>query len=216
MLDQHKDDPSSAASIIYGNNGRGKVLGCGKVAIVGDITLEIILLVEPLDYNSISISQLATCGYDTTFSLHYEKVFRGDSIKAYFVGHVKDNLYLVDLSKESLQHVQCSKLSGVVVASYASPCRYEKSQYRLKGKHIVGLAMSVTNINLLVQSASHHECHHTVRPLEILHMDLFGPNLYNILGAIKPGNGSTSKSKINLPNYCPNILDPVHILSKQK
>jgi hypothetical protein len=113
MPDQHKDDPSSAASIIYGNNGRGKVLGCGKVAIVWNITLEIILLVEPLDYKSISISQLATCGYDTTFSLHYEKVFRGDSIKAYLVGHIKDNLYLVDLSKESTHLATCPMLKAV-------------------------------------------------------------------------------------------------------
>jgi hypothetical protein len=114
MLDQHKDDSSSAASIIYGNNGRGKVLGYGKVAILGDITREIILLVEPLDYNSISISQLDTCGYDTTFSLHYEEVFRGDSIKAYFVGHVKYNLYVVDSSKESTHLATCPMLKDDV------------------------------------------------------------------------------------------------------
>jgi hypothetical protein len=30
----------------------------------------------------------------------------------------------------------------------------------------------------------------------------------------KPGNGSMSKSKMKLPNYCPNIIDPVHIQSR--
>jgi hypothetical protein len=99
VFDYYKDDPNSTTSILYGNNECGKVLGSGKVVIAKDITLETILLGETLGYNLISVRQLAICGFDTTFSLHYVKVFRSDNLEVAFVGHVENNLYVVDFSK---------------------------------------------------------------------------------------------------------------------
>jgi hypothetical protein len=100
-LDEYTEDPSSTQCITYGNNGKGKVKGFGKVVIVKDVVLETVLLVETLGYNLLSVRPLNLCGYDVTFSLHHVKVFRSDNFKVVFFGHVEDNLYVVDFSKES-------------------------------------------------------------------------------------------------------------------
>jgi hypothetical protein len=84
VFDYYKYDPNSTTSILYGNNEHGKVLGSGKVVIAKDITLETVLLVETLGYNLISVCQLVICGFDTTFSLHYVKVFRSDNLEVAF------------------------------------------------------------------------------------------------------------------------------------
>ncbi|MBI0385102.1 GAG-pre-integrase domain-containing protein, partial [Streptomyces albiflaviniger] len=106
-LDEYTADPTSTATITYGNNGKGKVLGFDKVAIVKDVCLETVLHVETLGYNLLPVRQLALCDFDVTFSKHYVKVFRSDNLKVAFVGHVEDNLYMVDFSKESTHLATC-------------------------------------------------------------------------------------------------------------
>jgi hypothetical protein len=107
VFDFYKDDPNSTTSILYGNNECGKVLGSGKVVIAKDITLETVLLVETLGYNLVSVCQLAICGFDTAFSLHYVNVFRSDNLEVAFVRHVENNLYVVDFSKKSTHSLTC-------------------------------------------------------------------------------------------------------------
>jgi hypothetical protein len=59
------------------------------------------MLVESLGYNLLSIYHLADAGYDSHFTKYCVKVFRSDNLKLVLVGHVENNLYVVDLSKES-------------------------------------------------------------------------------------------------------------------
>ena len=51
-------------SIVFGGVSKGKVLGLGKVTIRNDMTLANVMLVQSLQYNFLSIHQLASVGYD--------------------------------------------------------------------------------------------------------------------------------------------------------
>ena len=101
MLDQFIQDVNLSSSITFGDNSKGKVLGYGKVVVSKDLSLETVMLVETLGYNLLSIYHLANASYDSYFSKHYVKVFRSDNLKLVLVGHVEDNLYVVNLSKEN-------------------------------------------------------------------------------------------------------------------
>jgi hypothetical protein len=66
------------------------------------------MLVDTHGYNLLSIRHLASIGYDCYFMYNHVKVFRIDNIKLFCVGHVKDNLYVVDFSKRAFPLQQAS------------------------------------------------------------------------------------------------------------
>ena len=43
-------------SIIFGDNGKGKVKGLGKIAISNDLSISNVLLVESLNFNLLSVA----------------------------------------------------------------------------------------------------------------------------------------------------------------
>ena len=45
-------------SIIFGDNGKGKVKGLGKIAITDDLSIFNVLLVESLNFNLLLVAQL--------------------------------------------------------------------------------------------------------------------------------------------------------------
>ena len=45
-------------SITFGDNGKGKVKGLGKIAISNDLSISNVLLVESLNFNLLSVAQL--------------------------------------------------------------------------------------------------------------------------------------------------------------
>ena len=51
---EENDSPSE--NIVFGDDGKGKVINLGKVAISNDHSLSNILLVESLNYNLLSVS----------------------------------------------------------------------------------------------------------------------------------------------------------------
>src|ERR1044072_7774412 len=87
-------------SIRLRGGSKGKVLGLGKVAITNDMSLANVMLVQSLQYNLLSVRQLASVGYDTLFGLTSVKIFRRDTLEVAFVGELDGNLYTVDFSKE--------------------------------------------------------------------------------------------------------------------
>jgi hypothetical protein len=55
--------------ITFGDNSQGHVLGFDKIAITTEHSISKVLLVELLDYNLLSISQLCEMGYNCLFTL---------------------------------------------------------------------------------------------------------------------------------------------------
>ena len=56
-------------SIIFGDNGKGKVKGLGKIAISNDMSISNVLLVERLNFNLLSVAQLCDLGFKCIFGV---------------------------------------------------------------------------------------------------------------------------------------------------
>ena len=54
-------------SITFGDNGKGKVKGLGKIAISNDMSISNVLLVESLNFNLLSMAQLCDLGFKCIF-----------------------------------------------------------------------------------------------------------------------------------------------------
>jgi hypothetical protein len=143
------------------------VKGLGKITISPDHSISNVFLVDSLDYNLLSISQLCKMGYNCLFTDIGVTVFRRSA---------KTNMGW--LWHRRLAHVGMKNLHKL-----------------LKGEHILGL----TNVHFekervcsACQAGKQVGAHHphknimtTDRPLELLHMDLFGPIAYISIGMSK-------------------------------
>ena len=142
LLDQFIEDVNSTPSISFADNSQGKVLGFGKVAITKDLSLENVMLVDSLGYNLLSIHHLASIGYDSYFTKNCVKVFKVQNLKLVFVGHVENNLYVADFSKENHLSHTCLKASndmGWLWHRRLGHVNMRNLNRLLSGEHIVGL-----------------------------------------------------------------------------
>jgi hypothetical protein len=62
MIDDYPND-----CITFGESSQGRVLGFDKIAIITEHSISKVLLVESLDYNLLSVSQLCEMGYIGVF-----------------------------------------------------------------------------------------------------------------------------------------------------
>ncbi|KAK1685797.1 hypothetical protein QYE76_046645 [Lolium multiflorum] len=201
VLDQFIEDINKKSSITFGDNSKGKVLGYGKVAISKDLCLETVMLVEHLGYNLLSIYHLADADYNSYFTKYYVQVFRSDNLKLVLVGYVENNLYVVDLSKESPSFSTCLMAAkhdeGWLWHRRLGHVNMRNLKQLLKGEHIVGLtgvSFEKDRVCSACVAGKQLKKKHpiksmvtTSRPLELLHLDLFGPSHYDTLGGSKYG-----------------------------
>jgi hypothetical protein len=89
--------------ITFGDNSQGKVLSFGKIAITAEHSISKILLVESLDYNLLSVSQLCEMGYNCLFTDKSVTVFRRSDGSFAFKGVLRGKLYLVDFIPEEVE-----------------------------------------------------------------------------------------------------------------
>ena len=54
-------------SITFGDNGKGKVKGLGKIVISNDLSISNMLLVESLNFNLLSVAQSYDLGFKCIF-----------------------------------------------------------------------------------------------------------------------------------------------------
>jgi hypothetical protein len=66
LLLRENHDPQRA--ITFGDGNQGLVKGLGKIAISPDHSISNVFLVDSLDYNLLSISQLCKMGYSCLFT----------------------------------------------------------------------------------------------------------------------------------------------------
>jgi hypothetical protein len=64
MFTSFEKNDTTNDSITFGDNSQGKFLGHGKVAITTKHSISKVILVESLDYNLFSVSQLCEMGYN--------------------------------------------------------------------------------------------------------------------------------------------------------
>jgi hypothetical protein len=186
---EKNDDPQRA--ITFGDGNQGLVKGLGKIAISHDHSISNIFLVESLGYNLLSISQLCKMGYNCLFTDIDVTVFRRSDDSLAFKRVLDGQLYLFDFTDNN------AKLDTCLIAKTNMGCLWYrrlahdgmKNLHKLlKSEHILGL----TNVHFekdricsTCQEGKQVGVHHphknimtTEKPLELLHMDLFGPIAY--------------------------------------
>ena len=68
MFSQFDTSGSPHENIVFDDNGKRKVMGLGKVAILNDLSISNVFLVKSLNYNLVSVSQLCVMGYNYLFT----------------------------------------------------------------------------------------------------------------------------------------------------
>jgi hypothetical protein len=180
---EKNEDPQRA--ITFGDGNQGLIKGLGKIAISPDHSISNVFLVDSLNYNLLSVSQLCKMGYNCLFTDVGVTVFKRSDDSVAFKGVLEGQLYLVDFNKAELDTCLIAKTNiGWLWHRRLAHVGMKNLHKLLKGEHILGL----TNVHFekdRVYSACQAEkqvgTHHphknimtTDRPLELLHMDLFG------------------------------------------
>jgi hypothetical protein len=91
----NENDGDGIDSITFGDNGKGKVKGLGKIAISNDLSISNVLLVESLNFNLLSIAQLCDLGFKCIFGVDDVEIISVDGSNLIFKGFKYENLYLV-------------------------------------------------------------------------------------------------------------------------
>jgi hypothetical protein len=92
---------------MFGDNSEERVLGYGKIAITVDHSISKVVLVDSLDYNLLSVSQLCKMVYNCLFTNKGVTVFRRYDDLYTFSSILKGKLYLVDFNPEKLELDKC-------------------------------------------------------------------------------------------------------------
>jgi transposase InsO family protein len=163
----------------------------GKITISPDHSISNVFLVDSLVYNLLLVSQLCKMGYNCLFTDVGVTVFRKSDDSVACKGVLDGQLYLVDFNENNAELDTCliSKTNmGLLWHRRLTHVGIKNLHKLLKGVHILGL----TNIHFekdricsTCQAGKQVGAHHphkkimmTNRPLELLHMDLFGPIAY--------------------------------------
>jgi hypothetical protein len=94
-------------SIIFGDNGKGKVKGLGKIATSNDMSIFKVLIVESLNFNLLSVAQLCELGIKCIFGVGDIEIISVDGSNLIFKGFRYENIYLVDFNASETQYSTC-------------------------------------------------------------------------------------------------------------
>jgi transposase InsO family protein len=196
MFSSYEQNEDSQQTITFGDGNQGLVKGLGKIAISPDHSISNVFLVDSLDYNLLSVSQLWKMGYSCLFTDVGVTVFRRSDDSVAFKGVLEGQLYLVDFNKAELDTCLIAKTNmGWLWHRRLAHVGMKNLQKLLKGEHILVL----TNVHFekdrvcsACQAGKEVGAHHphnnimtTDRTLELLHMDLFGSIAYISIGGSK-------------------------------
>jgi hypothetical protein len=174
--------------VSFGGNQKGKIIGSGTVGNGKLPSINNVLLVEGLMHNLLSISQLSDNGYDVIFNQMSCKVVNQKDGSVLFNGKRKNNIYKIRLSDLKNQNVKC--LLSVNEEQWVWHRRLgHVSLRRISQLNKLGLVRGLPNLKYS-SDALCEACQRgkfsktsfkakkvisTSRPLELLHVDLFGP-----------------------------------------
>ena len=91
--------------VTFGDNNKGKIIGIGKVGKEPFPTIDNVYLVDGLQHNLISVSQLCDMDYDVRFESSHCTVLKDDKIA--FVGFKHANIFIVNLHDASSFNEKC-------------------------------------------------------------------------------------------------------------
>jgi hypothetical protein len=86
MFSSYEKNQDPQRAITFGDGNQGLVKGLGKIAISPDHSISNVFLVDSLDYNLLSVSQLCKMGYNCLFTDVGVTVFRRSDDSIAFKG----------------------------------------------------------------------------------------------------------------------------------
>jgi hypothetical protein len=188
MFTSYVKNRDSQDTIIFGDGNQGKVKGLGKIVITDEHSISNVFLVESLEYNLLSVSQLCHMGYNCLFTNIYVYVFRRNDRSLAFKGVLDGKLYLVDFSKENVDLDACliAKTNmGWLCHRRLAHVGMKNLHKLLKGEHVLGLIdvsfekdRPCAACQVRKQVETTHQSKNVMMtsiPLKLLHMDPFGP-----------------------------------------
>jgi hypothetical protein len=188
-------DPGDHDHVTYGNNTRGRVAGLERIAITKDFSISNVLYVESLNFNLLFVAQLCDFGLMCTFDKYVVIVFHEKDKSLVFKGFRYEHIYLVDFSEKEASSMTClfSKTSlEWLWHRRIAHIGMNNLKKAYKRGMIIGLKDVTFDKNKLCnacQAGKQVVIHHplktmlsTSKPLELLHMDLFGPTSYKSIG----------------------------------
>jgi hypothetical protein len=137
---EKNEDPQRA--ITFGDGNQGLVKGLGKIAISPDHSISNVFLVDSLDYNLLSVSQLCKMGYNCLFTDVGVIVVRRSDDSISFKGVLDGQLYLVDFNDNKVELDTCliAKTNmGWLWHRRLAHVGMKNLHKLLKGEHILGL-----------------------------------------------------------------------------
>lgn len=183
----------NGGKVSFGGNSKGRITGCGTVKI-GSLTINNVSLVEGLNYNLLSISQLCDTGFKINFQ---EGIYSRTSkdLSQFFIGRRHENIYLLDIKpkssqclisiqdKENIWHrklgyvnmKQIAKISSKKLVRGLPKLSYQKFELCtpcVLGKQVRSSFKPINQVS-------------TNRVLQLLHVDLFGPTRTQSIGGKK-------------------------------
>ena len=197
-------DPKEDGGVVtFENNGQGKIVGIGKIQINSTTFIDNVFYVKGLKHNLISISQLCDKGYTVSFSTTMCVIANPKDNSIIFIGNRHGNVYIVDLNN-------MSNLSQCLMANENKSEEVCWLWHRRLGHASMDLMSKLTRKDLVkglpkvnyernklcdaCQLGKQTRCTFkpknlvsTTRPLELLHMDLFGPTRTTSLGGKRYG-----------------------------
>jgi hypothetical protein len=103
MLTSFEENDCPSDTIMFDDNSEEKILGYGKIAITTDHSISKVLLVDFLDYNLLSVSQLCEMGYNYLFTNKGVIVFRRSDGSYAFSSILKGKFYLVNFNLKEFE-----------------------------------------------------------------------------------------------------------------
>jgi hypothetical protein len=107
MFSSYEKNKDPQRAITFGDGNQGLVKELGKIAISPDNSVSNVFLVDSLDYNLLSDSQLCKMGYNCLFTDVGVTVFRRTDDSIAFKGVLEGHLYLVDFNENTSELNTC-------------------------------------------------------------------------------------------------------------
>ena len=182
-------------SVTYGDNRKANVIGEGNIIVNKDLSIKNVLLVEDLKHNLISISQLCDNGFKVTFCANKCSIEKIDNDQVHFEGYRRRNVYKINLDDFKSSNEVCLYSSNEDSwlwhrkLGHASMDTISKLFRKDLVKGLPKIDFSKNKICQACQqgkqtktSFKSKDIISTSRPLQLLHMDLFGPTQTLSLG----------------------------------
>jgi hypothetical protein len=107
MLTSFEKNEYESDCITFDGNSQGQVLDFAKIATTTEHSISKVLLVESLDYNLLSVSQLCEMDYNYLFTDKGATIFRRSDASFAFKGVLRGKLYLMDFIPEEVKLDRC-------------------------------------------------------------------------------------------------------------